>query len=30
MILDGECGTFSPKLMEAFKKVKEDFEKLVS
>lgn len=29
MILDGECGTFSPKLMESFKKVKKDFEKLV-
>lgn len=28
MILNGECGTFSPKLMEAFKKVKEEFEKL--
>ncbi len=29
MILNGECGTFSPKLMESFKKVKEKFEKLV-
>ncbi len=29
MILNGECGTFSPRLMEAFKKVREDFEKLV-
>lgn len=29
MILNGECGTFSPKLMEAFKKVKDKFEKLV-
>lgn len=29
MILNGECGTFSPKLMESFKKVKDIFEKLV-
>ena len=28
MILNGECGTFSPKLMESFKKVKDKFEKL--
>ena len=29
MIVNGECGTFSPRLMEAFRKVKKDFEKLV-
>lgn len=29
MILNGECGTFSPKLMDAFKKVREEFEKMV-
>lgn len=28
MIINGECGTFSPKLMECFKKVKDQFEKL--
>lgn len=28
MILNGECGTFSPKLIECFKKSKEKFEKL--
>lgn len=26
MILNGECGTFSPKLLECFKKVREQFE----
>lgn len=26
MIMDGECGTFSPKIMECFKKVKVQFE----
>lgn len=29
MILEGKCGTFNPKLMECFKKAKEDFEFLV-
>ena len=28
MILDGECGTFSPKLLESFKNVKDAFEAL--
>lgn len=28
MIQEGKCGTFSPKLMEAFRHAKEDFEKL--
>lgn len=28
MILNGECGVFSPKLMECFRKSKSDFEKL--
>lgn len=28
MILDGKCGTFSPKLMECFKEVREEFEEL--
>ena len=28
MILDGECGTFSPKIIECFKNAKEEFEKL--
>ena len=28
MIIQGECGVFSPKLMECFKKVKPEFEKL--
>ncbi|MBD5540791.1 MAG: response regulator [Lachnospiraceae bacterium] len=30
MILDGKCGTFSPKLMECFKEVREDFEDLAN
>lgn len=30
MILEGECGEFSPKLMECFKKSKQDMEKLNS
>lgn len=29
MIVKGECGIFSPKLMECFRKVREEFEKLV-
>lgn len=29
MIVTGECGVFSPKLLECFRNVKEDFEKLV-
>lgn len=29
MILDGECGTFSPKIMDCFKQSREEFEKLV-
>lgn len=29
MILEGQCGVFSPKLLECFKKVVGDFEKLV-
>lgn len=28
MIVNGECGVFSPRLMEAFRKVRIDFEKL--
>lgn len=28
MILDGECGTFSPRLIECFKESRQDFEKL--
>ncbi len=28
MIINGECGVFSPKIMECFRLVKEDFEKL--
>ena len=28
MILMGECGVFSPKLMECFREAKDDFEKL--
>lgn len=28
MILDGKCGTFSPKLMDCFKDVRKDFEEL--
>lgn len=28
MILDGECGTFSPKILDCFKRSKEEFEKL--
>lgn len=30
MILEGQCGVFSPKLMECFKKTKDEFEKLNS
>lgn len=30
MILNGECGSFSPKLLECFKKVRDPFEKLVA
>lgn len=30
MITTGECGVFSPKLLECFRKVKEEFEKLVA
>ena len=30
MIMNGECGAFSPKLMEAFKKAKVEFEKQFS
>jgi len=30
MILDGKCGTFSPKLMSCFKKVKNEFEELAN
>lgn len=29
MIVNGQCGVFSPKLLECFKKVVDDFEKLV-
>ena len=28
MIVNGECGVFSPRLMEVFRKVRMDFEKL--
>ena len=28
MILDGECGTFSPKLIECFQECRQDFENL--
>lgn len=28
MILDGECGTFSPKILDCFKRSREEFEKL--
>ena len=28
MILDGECGAFSPKLMECFRYSKQEFEEL--
>jgi putative two-component system response regulator len=28
MIIQGECGVFSPKLLEAFRKVKDQFEAL--
>ena len=28
MILDGECGTFSPRLIECFKESRQDFEEL--
>lgn len=30
MIINGECGVFSPKLMEVFRKVKDKFEKIAS
>lgn len=30
MIIRGECGVFSPKLLECFRKVKKDFEKLAA
>ena len=29
MILDGECGTFSPRLIECFKESRQEFEELV-
>lgn len=29
MILDGECGSFNPKLLECFKEVRPEFERLV-
>jgi putative two-component system response regulator len=29
MITQGECGVFSPKLLEAFRKVRREFESLV-
>ncbi len=29
MIVNGECSVFSPKLMEVFRKVRPQFEKLV-
>lgn len=28
MIVNGECGVFSPRLMEVFRKVRPQFEKL--
>ena len=28
MIINGECGVFSPKLMEVFRKVRRDFEEM--
>ena len=28
MIINGECGVFSPKLMEALRKVRRDFEEM--
>ena len=30
MIVNGECGVFSPRLMEVFRKVRPEFEKLVN
>ena len=27
MIMNGECGTFSPKLLETFKQVRDKFER---
>ncbi len=30
MIITGECGVFSPKLMESFRKVRPAFEKLAN